>query len=334
MNPADRFEPSLRNNDRALSALIREIAAQHDISVAEFSDAWLYCLTKHGRSRYILGYDFDLNPAASQLIAKDKSATSDILGHHGIPRIEHVLFHHPQMAKYVPFTGNWERLMNFALAHEFDLVCKPNTGSGGVDVHRVKTQQQLELAVQELFARTRAIAVSPFADIRNEFRVVVLNGKSRVAYAKIRPSVTGDGVRSMLALVAERLAGATSRGSSQALAYLAESDVDLNAVPAAGEICSLNWRHNLGQGSSVRVLSWDELRQTGLDDLALSAAGCLNLKFASVDIVEVDGRLLVLEINAGIMMESFATLVKNGYQIVRQLYEDALLSMFGESSAS
>src|SRR4051812_14651259 len=96
---------------RALARILREIAAADGYALAEFSDAWLFCLSRDGVSRYVIGYDFDLNPAAAQLIAKDKSATSDLLQLHGVPRIEHVLFHHPEIAKYIPFTGNWDRLM-------------------------------------------------------------------------------------------------------------------------------------------------------------------------------------------------------------------------------
>ena len=53
----------------------------------------------------------------------------------------------------------------------------------------------------------------------------------------------------------------------------------------------------------------------------------MNVNFASIDIVECDGNLRVLEINSGVMMEHFSKQNERTYKIAKQIYKDAILSM-------
>ena len=55
----------------------------------------------------------------------------------------------------------------------------------------------------------------------------------------------------------------------------------------------------------------------------------LDLKFASVDIIELEsGELFILEINSGIMIENYAKSVKNGEQVCKEIYSKAIDLMF------
>lgn len=63
--------------------------------------------------------------------------------------------------------------------------------------------------------------------------------------------------------------------------------------------------YNLGKGAKpVDVLTEDT--KEALEALARQACAALALRLASVDIVRVDGELMVLEVNDGIMMENYA----------------------------
>jgi len=87
----------------------------------------------------------------------------------------------------------------------------------------------------------------------------------------------------------------------------------------------LNWRHNLDAGSRPMLLHRGEIRDTCVA-LAAKAAGTIGVRFASVDIIGVDGRWLVLEINSGVMMESLGRLHP---ELVHAAYEAALDKVFG-----
>jgi glutathione synthase/RimK-type ligase-like ATP-grasp enzyme len=70
---------------------------------------------------------------------------------------------------------------------------------------------------------------------------------------------------------------------------------------------------------------WGQLAQ-----LALTCARELNIHFASIDIIQAQGRLLVLEVNAGVMMEKFIRLAPDGYARAKAIYAKAVDYMFAE----
>jgi glutathione synthase/RimK-type ligase-like ATP-grasp enzyme len=86
----------------------------------------------------------------------------------------------------------------------------------------------------------------------------------------------------------------------------------------------LNWRHNLDSGSQPVLLQSGEIHDTCVA-LAIKAASMIGIRFASVDVVQVDGRWLVLEINSGVMMESLGRLHP---ELVTAAYEAALDRVF------
>ncbi len=189
------------NSDRTVVRIIREVAAEHGVTVETFGEGWILRLSKGGTGgetvRFLYGYGFDLNSAATHAIACDKAATADVLAARDIPCVEHKLFLHPKMAAYVAHQGNWEGMLRFAREHPhgdgFDVVVKDNGGTGGRGVYRCRTEVQLEHAVYRLFDQAHAIALSPFYDAPVEHRFVMLGGRCEVAYTKLRPTVTGDG---------------------------------------------------------------------------------------------------------------------------------------------
>ena len=68
-----------------------------------------------------------------------------------------------------------------------------------------------------------------------------------------------------------------------------------------------------------------------LGKLAQNARDAINVRFASIDIVEVAGKISVLEINAGVMMEYFTEHFPNQRAKVKSIYARAVEGMFVES---
>jgi glutathione synthase/RimK-type ligase-like ATP-grasp enzyme len=74
-------------------------------------------------------------------------------------------------------------------------------------------------------------------------------------------------------------------------------------VPAAGQFVPLQWRHNLGRGAKAVPFAANGLAYADELTLARAAMRALGLRFASVDLVTVAKRPMVLEVNAGVMLE-------------------------------
>jgi glutathione synthase/RimK-type ligase-like ATP-grasp enzyme len=322
------------NADRTFVALLKEICAERNIAVTDFSDNWVFCLQQEGRIAYVFGYDFGLNSATAKLIAKDKSATSDLLAFHNIPHVEHRLFHSPQLADYVPLSGNWPLMIEYFEQHGRDIVCKPNEGTGGIGVSRARNLVELEKVVLNLFRQHRSICFSPFENMGAEYRVGVLRGRAEFAYRKERPALKGDGRSQVRELLAEWI------GRQPELSVLARIAAEISAIPqeeldrkpGADELIELNWRHNLGQGAAPTLLDFSQGLGRKIVELALRAVTVLDVQVASVDVAEIGESLKVLEVNSGIMMESFARIGPENLAIAKQFYDKIICAVMEEAA--
>lgn len=311
----------MKNSQRVMVKIIEEICIEESILCERFSYDWIFRLTKNGKTIQIFGYQFENNSATSQLICTDKCASSEILRSKDIPAVEHFFFISPDDLHYIGLEGNWPRMLEL-LKKYGHLVCKPNEGTGGIDVFQVSTAAELELAVNTVFAHSRSLALSPFYPIDQEYRVILLNNEVKLAYAKTIPSLSGDGKSSFKQLLLQQ-----NPALLETIPTGEFGEDLLNKIPANGEKIPLNWKHNLGQGAQPEIVSDPQL-MAQLSSLALQAAQVVNVQFASVDIIRTMGRLMVLEINSGIMMESFARMNAQNYLLAKSIYQEAIDSFF------
>ena len=314
----------MADRQRIFVEAIRRYGAARGIAVEVRSDGWLIVMQRGLQRRLALGYDLGLNNAVAHRIANDKAATSEVLSLSGIACVPHALFLNPRLHVHLPPAGSWDTMLALLAEHRAGIVVKPNEGTSGRFVFLATSKPRLELAVQRIFESHASLAISPYLDIAREIRVVLLDETPLVVYSKNRPSVVGDGERSLLELAiaatsAERRA-AVLRGMTDDLGR-----DQLDAIVPAGERRMLNWRHNLDSGSQPILLESGETRDTCIA-LASKAASTIGIRFASVDIVHAGGRWLVLEINSGVMMESLGRLHP---ELVTAAYEAALDEVFG-----
>jgi glutathione synthase/RimK-type ligase-like ATP-grasp enzyme len=311
--------------DRSLNRITAEVAAAHGLTMTTFCDGWVIRLEKHGVKRHIFGHNFELNSAATRNIASDKPATAAILEADGVPCVPHTLFTHPRKMTHIDAGGNWQRILDCAAAYGNNVVCKTIEGSGGHAVIHAVGVREVEFAAHQLFQSEQSICISPYLDIDREYRVVLLDGEPLLCYGKSRPFVTGDGERTVLELIAEAMQRSSDPTAFATL--VAELDpsaaTDLAVVPDAGEHFTLGWKHNLRLAGSVTI------EQDGaVTDLAVRAANAINLRFGAVDIARTPDGLLVLEINSGFMTTHLIRIAEGGEDLVRGIYERAILRMF------
>lgn len=303
---------------RQLVKIVKEICQDNDISFQGFSYDWILQLNANSRTMYIYGYKFPNNNAAIEQICNDKSALSDILTAHKIPHIPHHYFMSPNNKQYTDPNGNWEAMRSL-LRQYGKVVCKPNTGTGGHFVFKVSTQKDLEYSVHEIFSKSRALSISPYREIRAEYRIVIANSNVGVIYEKRRPFVIGNGLDSIKRLIEK----------DESLSDVEiDNDVDISRIPDTDEIVEISWKHNLGQGAHPVIVT-DILKKETLTELALSCAVALEAEFMSIDIVENEHGLEILEINSGVMMENFAKSSPQNYALAKGIYEKAILGYLG-----
>ncbi len=273
----------MSNSTTKFVQIIKEIASEEGIALASYSYDWIFRLTIGPVSRYIIGYQFGLNSGSVQSLCSDKSAASEVMTDFKIPNVPHHYFMAPEEQHYIGEKGNWADLM--ALLDRYgDLVIKPNEGTGGDYVFRVRSPYELEVAVSEIFRHTTALSVSPYLPIDHEYRVIILDGDIRLIFHKERAR-----------------------------------DPETGALKT--------WKHNLGLGASA-VIETDPVLRDRLLPIAQAAYEKLDLRFASVDIIDVNGAYQVLEINSGVMMEFFAGQSEENYRIAKEIYRDAVKKMF------
>jgi ribosomal protein S6--L-glutamate ligase len=183
-----------------------------------------------------------------------------------------------------------ESVSDMAAGLPVPVVLKPLSSSGGRDVCRARTPDRLLSALHALTARYSALAVSPWMPIRHEYRVVVLNGRTELVFEK-------------------RCTGAR-----------------LGAAPDDWDD-GVEWRHNLKLGASAVVMDAPDMCGP-LGGLARRAMACLGLVFGSVDIVEVDGELAVIEVNSGVCLERFSRQDTVCHAAAQRVYETGVRACF------
>jgi len=266
---------------------------------------------------FIYGYQFPCNSASTQLICSDKSALSEVLANNGIDCVEHEYVMSPSMLYYTGEDGIWTKLQNYLDKYK-TIVVKRNQGSGGNGVYIVNNRPELERVTLELFQTCKSISVSPYYDYENEYRIIYCYNKPCLVYKKVRQTVVGDGVSSLAELTASKFKGN---------AEIADERLKPNCIPALGEVVNINWKHNLGQGASAEVLDTNSELYTKLVSIAKNTSDILSLNFASIDIIEYNGQLKLLEVNSGIMMENYS-IEKSNYLVAKDIYKTAICNFF------
>ena len=87
------------------------------------------------------------------------------------------------------------------------------------------------------------------------------------------------------------------------------------------------WKHNLSRGATAKIVT-DEGIKKQLSEFAMHVASIIDVDFASVDLIRVDGKLMVLEVNSSVSLEKFMEQVEKGRNIAKEIYSKAIEDMF------
>ena len=290
--------------------MIKKIGEELGIKVTLLSDNWTTVLEKDNQIHYITGYQFDNNNHAIGNILDDKGLFYDLLRYKNIPVIE----------QYVIFNDySKENIINYFNKHNKEIVVKGNISNAGKEVFKINDLNSLFVIIDKLLLKQFSISLCPYYDIKNEYRVIILNNCVRNIFGKTKPFIIGDGIKTVLELAQE-----------YSTYYKDNPDKinNQNYIPKQNEKIELSFKFNLSSGAKSFVDIDEELKNK-IINLALNVTKSLNISFASVDIIHtIDNRLLVLEANSGVTMNKFIMQHENGYNIAYNIYKDAINDMF------
>lgn len=293
--------------------LLLELSASNNFSVKGFSQNYIIEVSNNKDKFYIYGNCFPLNDASSQKLCADKSALSMVLKLNDVNCLEHELYKNPD---YDP-TFNINLIENKLKENPKGLVLKDNKGYCGNNVFWVKNKTQIKKAVNKIFKQNLDLAVCPYVDIEDEFRLIMLNGECKVCYKKVRPYVIGDGKLNVKNLIAKKY-----KDIKFDLPFKT-----LNTTPNKNEKIVLGWKHNLKWHSTPEEVV-DKKLEKKLIEFAKKVVKTINLKFCSVDLYIEDDKIKVLETNSIVSMNSFANYLKENYNKTKQIFLEAVNASF------
>jgi glutathione synthase/RimK-type ligase-like ATP-grasp enzyme len=178
----------MAGGERIFVQAIRRYCAAHDIAVEIRSGGWLIAMRRGDERHFAFGYDIGLNSAIAHRLANDKSATAEALSLQGVPCIPHHLFLNPKLGRNVVGAAWREAMLVLLHDNPQGVVVKPNEGTSGRSVFKVTTEAELDHAVAEVFSMSTGLVISPYVEIEQEVRVILLDDVPLVVYGKQRGS--------------------------------------------------------------------------------------------------------------------------------------------------
>lgn len=306
-----------------LQRIIKQIALENNLSYEVLSCDLVIKLTKDNKIRYINGYKFGLNSHSLGLILDDKYATYELLNSLGISVCKHhILFRPTNHNSYAKNYNSFDYCYDLFLKYNKNVILKVNNGTCGDGVYHITTKKELKKIYNHLLKYNFSISLCPYYDIKNEYRVILLNNEIKIMYGKINPVVIGNGKDKLIDLLKDF--NINYFGYKTNL----KKNINYNKVLKKDEKFIYDFKYNLSKGSIITE-DIDKETKSIIRKMAKDVSKKINLGFGSIDIIKTnDDKYYVLEINSGVMIENYIKLTSDGFKKAKKVYEEAVLEMF------
>ena len=276
----------------------------------------IFQLKYNGKCQYIFSRRFPLNSEVASRLMDNKYQCSLVLSENNIATLKYYKLCRMDSDNLIMGKSNFEIVYEIFTKHN-KVVIKPNNSFEGNSVFLCHSSRDIEKNLYRAFQKHKYLVASPYINIKNEYRVVFLDGVCKLIYKKIIAFVEGDGKSSVISLL-----------KMNNLSKFIASFEDPFYVPSEGEKLYTEWKHNLSLGATPELIYSDTTKER-LCILAKDAGAAIGCRFASIDIVEdVDNNFMVLEINSGVAMDQFIDKFENGSEISYQIYKSAIEKIF------
>jgi D-alanine-D-alanine ligase-like ATP-grasp enzyme len=326
------------------SRIIEKIAPALGITVElepEFGFAGELILP-NGRRHLFKNTNFNINPAGSHDIAKDKAYTKFFLQKHGFKVPQGKTFFSEKLNRNIAskHQRSADRARDYAQSIGYPVFIKPNHLSQGELVCKAYNDDDLLNFAQQIFKVDHVLLVEQ-ACIGADYRVVVLDDQVISAYQRCPLSVQGDSVHSIEQLLQLAKSGLHQQNRPNSEIQTDDQRIDVrlrelgltrNTVLPKGQKEWLLDNANLSTGgSSIDVT--DSIHSS-FKDIAIKATAAMGLRLAGVDILCPDLALaadqqewVIIEMNASPGLDNYASLGAIQQARVEDLYRKILLAL-------
>ena len=313
---------------------VSRVCAELGLTFTDLNDGNGYLFSvSDGKRRFVSGAgaicSYPLNSASAYAISRDKAHTAAALAAVGVPAIHGELyFVTDHFAALRPAGQEISDAIAAFAAHGKPMFCKPNMGARGDFAEIVGSVDALRAYIERVRTRYDSILLQPIVD-GDEYRVFCIDGQPVFVTAKAGFTLTGDGVRTLGALLHEQnemLAAASISPFDDAVV-----PGNLDRVPAVGETIALPGRRNLSAGGGIAGLSTEV--PTPLADIARRAADAVGLRVSGVDVFDVSpardlSELTVIEVNGNPSIASLSRIGRD--DVVDRIWRTVIETWFAE----
>lgn len=249
------------------------------------------------------GSPYALNDARAASIARDKAFCAEVLRAAGLPVLPGEMFFVTKRWADMRSPGREpEDALAYAARASYPIFCKPISASNGLFAELIESEDAFADYVERVAREHFAILIQPYVRAA-EHRVFVLEGRALFSYQKSAPTVIGDGVSSLRALI-EKM----PRDPNEPVRRLHGRDaagrrVAADDVPKSGVQVTLEGPANRAAGGRADALVDGATAE--LAQLAVSAANAIGLKVAAIDMFNLAGdgaELVIIEVNSNPMI--------------------------------
>ncbi len=159
-------------------------AEENGFAVERLSGDWVLRLVRGDLVLPVISYDIGLNSSSVHRIVNDKVATFEVLRTAGVAAVEHQIVLEAELARSRGEADELARVLGVFKGLGGDAVLKPLDQSQGLDVVRVRTEDELTEAYERLQVRYQRFAIAPFVAIAREDRFYFLDDRLLLSYGK------------------------------------------------------------------------------------------------------------------------------------------------------
>jgi len=323
------------------SMLIADIAPSMGISV-ELEPEYKFAgelVFADGRRHLFRNTNFNVNPAGSTEIAKDKAYTSYFLRKHGFKVPDNKAFFSDKLNNNLPEERRRGRnsAIQYAVAMGLPVFVKPNNLSQGAFVTKAHSIEEIERVAKQIFEKTNVLLIEEFC-AGHDYRIVVLGDAIISAYQRVPLSVVGDGKHTIDQLLEFERDKLKSLGRPNSEINPSDPRIDSkllvlgkskSSIPFLGENLTLMDSANLSTGGTSVDIT-DSIH-TSFSEIAIKATKALGLKLCGVDIITNDlahdasnQGWHIIEMNAAPGLDNYASIGIAQQERVKSLYRQIL----------
>jgi D-alanine-D-alanine ligase-like ATP-grasp enzyme len=295
-----------------------------------------------GRRHLFRNTNFNLNPAGSTEIAKDKQYTSYFLRKFGFNVPKSKAFFSDCLNSNLAEVSrrSIHDAAEYAMAMGFPVFVKPNNLSQGILVVKAHSLRQLHEVSRKIFEKTEVMMVQEPVD-GLDYRVVILHGEVISAYERIPLQVTGNGLLTIDELLVQAKNNLETSGRSNADIHIDDFRIDQklsmagltrSSVAEMNQTIVLLDNANLSSGGCSRDITSD-IHQDFIE-IARKAAQSIGLVLCGVDIIADDltacastQNWAIIELNAAPGLDNYASIGEVQMKRVEDMYRRVLLSL-------